>query len=261
MAQNYLSLDWYEIVDEFTTRAKHSNKIHFDSPRERVCIDGASQSKGIWTDSLLLDAVVCFYRGGTAGSSKRSFNQHNTLNEAVCAVLELRPAGSSTNIRVEARGRWSSFEAWTADMISRRPGNDLAARKLMEILDACDLRREISMVEMLNEVVRRIWMSKPQPKSNIRASTNEPSTVAFIPDGVGRQPGSSINRLEATATGRNPHLPTCSHSLQQQRSISSSLNHITERLDSNMALLFHNGANCIVDLEQDSRLEASTGEI
>ena len=79
MAQNII--DWYEIIEEFTKQAKSidSNKIHFDSPESKVCIDGGSQSKGLWIDCLLLDAVVCFYRGQMAGSSKRTLNQHNIM--------------------------------------------------------------------------------------------------------------------------------------------------------------------------------------
>lgn len=133
-------------------------------------IEGA-QPESLWGELLLLDAIVCYYLNRAQVSTLRNVNQHELLQSAVKNVIHRKFPDQNEflfdDVCIEPTSipaQWSSYELWVPDA-ARRPHKIMTFEKMNRVLRACDLRQQISLVELLNHTVRRIWFAESTVKS------------------------------------------------------------------------------------------------
>lgn len=170
-------INWMDVVNEYRRLLPPFNKAtkyHYDStapvedtgPDTKVMIEGP-QPDSIWGELLFLDAIVCSYLNRSQTSSLRTVNHHILLQNAIKNVIRRGTVeGGQLSFEelcldhLSIPPHWTSFDQWTADAMLRRPHKSLSFEKMNRVVRACDVRHQITLVDLLNHIVRKVWFSE-----------------------------------------------------------------------------------------------------
>lgn len=164
-------VSWGEIVAIFKQkfdRERIGRYAYFDSysldSKEKAAyvIEDAREK---WCFPLLLDAVICLYRGyDVVVDSRRAFNQHAVLHQTVEQYLFPETYDLSHHLVEFQLSRyydapWNSFVEFRAMMEGYKKGLTMKAKIKMSLLlnSLCPQEVDLDMKEVLNVVFQNLW--------------------------------------------------------------------------------------------------------